>query len=193
MTKKQLGILVFLAVANALVLGSLGMLALGNHQPSAEALMATLAVLPTATPTPSPTPTPPPTLPPVSVDCLVCQREAGAAMHARRMVGAVHVTSDGRFELTWLSRDRPINNFEDALEGVTRAFLVALQTRDEERCPFDQVQIQVWDERAEQRTFRLGVSASVADLLAWRSGAIGDQQLIERLEVFYPPPQPTAR
>jgi hypothetical protein len=192
MTKKQLGILAFLAVANALVLGSLGVLALGNNQPSAEVLMATLAALPTDTSTPLPTPTPFPTLPPVSVDCLMCQREAGAAMHARRMIGAVHIASDGRFELTWLCRDRPINNFEDALDGVMRAFLVALQTRDEKRCPFDRVWVQVWDERAEQRTFRLGVNVSVADLLTWRNGAIGDQQLVERLEVVYPP-QPTAR
>ncbi|MBC7251845.1 MAG: hypothetical protein H5T62_16395 [Anaerolineae bacterium] len=192
MTKKQLGILAFLAVANVLVLGGLGVLAFGERQPTAEEIMATLAALPTATPTPLPTPTPFPTLPPVDADCLVCQREASAAMHARRMVGAVQVTSDGRFELTWLSRDQPINTFEDALEGITRAFLVALQTRDEELCPFDQVWIEVWDERAEQRAFRLGVRASMADLAAWRSGAIDDQQLLARLEVVYPP-QATAR
>jgi hypothetical protein len=192
MTKKQLLILAFLAVANVMVLGSLGVLAFGDHQPSSEELMATLVALPAATPTPSSSPTPFPTLPPVNADCLVCQREAGVEMHARQMVGAVHITGDGRFELTWLCRDRPIDKLDDALDGLTGAFLVALQTRDEDRCPFDQVWIQVWDERAEQRAFRLGVSASVADLVAWHNGAIGDQQLIERLEVIYPP-QLTAR
>jgi hypothetical protein len=192
MTKKQLLILAFLAVANVMVLGSLGVLTFGGHQPSSEELMATLAALPTATLTTSPSPTPFPTLPPVNVDYLVCQREAGAAMHARQMVGAVQVASDGRFELTWLCRDRPIDDLEDALDGVMQAFLVALQTRDEDRCPFDQVWIQVWDERAEQRAFRLGVGASVVDLVAWHSGAIDDQQLIARLEVIYPS-QLTAR
>ncbi|MDY7039704.1 MAG: hypothetical protein SVX38_02445 [Chloroflexota bacterium] len=193
MTKKQLGILAFLAVANVLVLGSLGVLALGDDQQSAEELMATLVAMPTATSTPSPSPTPIPTLPPVNADCLVCQREAGAAMYARRIIGAVHVTSDGRFEVTWLCRNQPINTLDDALDGIMQSFLVALQTRDEQRCPFDQVWIQVWDERAEQRTFRLSVRASVDDLRAWRSGLIDDPQLIERLEVDYPPPQPTAR
>ena len=192
MTKKQLAILAFLAVANVMVLGFLSVLAFGNHQPSAEEIMATLAALPTATPTPLPSPTPFPTLPPVSADCLVCQREASVAMYAHQMVGAVQVSSDGRFELIWLSRDRSISGLDDAWEGITQAFLVALQTRDEERCPFDRVQIEVWDERTEQRAFRLGVHASIADLFAWRSGMIDDKQLIERLEIIYPQ-QPAVR
>lgn len=186
MTKKQLAILAFLTMANVMVLGSLGVLALGSHQPTAAEIMATLAALPTPTPTLLPTPTPFPTLPPVTVDCLVCQREAGMAMHAHQMVGAVQVTSDGRFELTWLSRDRPINSFDEAWAGITQAFIVALQTHDEKRCPFDQVRIEVWDERAQQRTFRLGVRVSITDLSAWRSGAIDDKQLVERLEIIYP-------
>jgi hypothetical protein len=172
-------------VALVVVVGTIAVI-VTNLPPSDADLAATLAALPTLLPTQTSTPTPVPTLPSVSQDLLVCQREAGRAMNARHMVGATNISGDHLLSVSWISRDWPARNLDDALPGVIMVFDVALEVWERGCAVYDRIQIDVYDGPGDARVHRLTVRVPMDDLIKWRAGEFSDQQLIARLEVTQP-------
>lgn len=172
------------------ILGFIGVVLVMNLPPSPAEIAATLTALPSPVATLTPTPTPVPTLAGVTPELLVCQRDAGQAMNDREMVGAVNISDDHLFLLSWLSREWQIQDLDDALPGVIMGFDVALDVWDGGCAVYDRVQIAVYDRREEQQTLRLNVYASMDDLLKWRAGELGDSDLIARLQVQEPSSRP---
>ena len=175
-----------LALLTVGLLVSMAVILLANRPLSPTAIAATMAALPSPTPTQTPTPTPVPTLPGVSAELLVCQREASREMQTRDMVGAVNISDDHRFLLTWFSLDWEVNDLDSALSGVVMAFDVALDVWEGGCAVYDRVQVEVYDQRQGQQTHRLTVIGQMDDLLAWRAGRLGDRDLVNRLEVAQP-------
>ena len=153
---------------------------------SAEDITSTAAALPSSTLPPTLTPTPVPTLPGVSDELLVCQREAGFAMNERTLVGAVNISDDHLFLLSWVSGDWTVNDLDDALPGVILGFDVALDVWQGGCAVYDRVRIDVWDRRGEEQIRQLTVQAQMDDLLQWRAGELSDSELIARLQVTQP-------
>ena len=172
------------------VLGFLGVVLIANRPPSPEAIAATLTAMPSPTPTVTPTPTPIPTLPGVNHDLLVCQREAGREMNAREMVGAVNISDDHVFLLSWFSLDWEIHDLQDALAGVIMGFDVALGVWERGCAVYDRVQIDVYHGVGDQQTHQLVVQAQMDDLLKWRAKELNDSELIARLQVTEPTRSP---
>ena len=178
-----------LAVAMVCVLAFVGILLFLNRLPSAEAIAATLAAMPTPTALPTSIPTPVPTLPGISEQLLVCQREAGQAMSTRGMPGAVNLSDDHLLLLKWISMNWPVQNLDDALPGVVTGLDVALDVWEKECTVFDRVQIEVYDRRDNRQALRLNILAQVDDMLKWRAGQLQDSDLIARLTVTQPKAQ----
>jgi hypothetical protein len=169
----------------AVVAGTIAVI-VTNLPPTEAEVAATLTALPTSLPTQTPTPTPVPTLAGVSQDLLVCQREAGRAMNARGMIGAANISGDHLLSVSWVSRDWQVRDLDDALSGVIMGFDVALEVWERGCAVYDRVQVDVYDGPGDKRVHRLTVRVPMDDLLEWRAGAFGDQQLIARLEVTQP-------
>jgi len=178
-----------LAVAMVCVLAFVGILLFLNRLPSAEAIAATLAAMPTPTALPTSIPTPVPTLPGISEQLLVCQREAGQAMSTRGMPGAVNLSDDHLLLLKWISMNWPVQNLDDALPGVVTGLDVALDVWEKGCTVFDRVQIEVYDRRDNRQALRLNILAQVDDMLKWRAGQLQDSDLIARLTVTQPKAQ----
>ena len=158
-----------------------------TRPPSAQQVAATLtaAALPRYTATPIPTPVP--TLPGVSPDLLLCQRQAGQAMHARQMAGAVNLADDHLLSFQWVSQDWPITDLNGALGGVMSSLDVALEVWQNGCTLYDRVQIEVYDREQGQQVHQLTVVSQMSDALRWRTGEINDTELIARLEVHAAP------
>ncbi len=172
-----------LALAMVCVLAFVGILLFLNRPPSAEAIAATLAAMPTPTALPTSIPTPVPTLPGISEQLLVCQREAGQAMSSRGMPGAVNLSDDHLLLMKWVSMNWPVQNLDDALPGVVTGLDVALDVWEKGCTVFDRVQIEVYDRRDNRQALRLTALAQVDDVLKWRAGQLQDSDLIARLTV----------
>lgn len=172
-----------LLLVTAGILGCIGIVLAVNRPPSGKAIAATLTALPSPTPTFTSTPTPVPTLAGVSDALLVCQREAGRAMDARNMVGAVNISEDHLFLMKWVSLDWQVDALDDALAGVIMGFDVALEVWKKGCAVYDRVQIEVYDRRGERQTHQFSVHAQMDDLLNWRAGELNDTDLIARLKV----------
>jgi hypothetical protein len=152
-----------------------------TRPPSAQQVAATLtAASPRHAATPVPTPVP--TLPGVSPELLLCQRQAGQAMHARQMTGAVSLADDRRLAFQWVSQEWPITDLDGALAGVMSSLDVALEVWQSGCTLYDRVQIEVYDREQGQQVHRLTVVAQMSDVLYWRTGEINDAELIARLE-----------
>ena len=176
-------VIVALALVTLVVLGVIGAALIASRPPSAEDIAATLTALPSPTLTSTPTPTPIPTVPGVSADLLVCQREVGRAMNARRMVGTANISGDHQLLISWLSTSGPVRDLDDALPGVVLGFDVALEIWERGCAIYDRIRVDVYDGPPEQRVHRLTVRVPMDDLLQWRGGKFGDRELIARLEV----------
>jgi hypothetical protein len=145
----------------------------------------------TAQPTRAAPPTPIPTLAAVSEELLVCQRQVGLAMNARKMAGAANLAADRELRLRWVSMDWAVDTLDDALPGVVLGLDAALDAWEEGCTLYDRVQIEVYDRRKpedsgraeERQVLRLTVRAGIDDLLQWRAGEIGDRELLDRVEV----------
>jgi hypothetical protein len=177
------GVLLFIALGISIFVG---VVLIVNRPLSAEEIASTAAALPNPTAPPTFTPTPVPTLPGVSEELLVCQRDAGFAMNERNLVGAVNISDDHLFLLSWISRDWMVNDLDDALPGVILGFDVALDVWQEGCAVYDRVRIDVWDRRAEEQMHQLTVQAQMDDLLQWRAGKLSDGELLARLQVTQP-------
>jgi len=154
-----------------------------NRPPSGRAIAATLTAAPGAAYAVTPGPTAVPTLPGVSPELLVCQRQAGQAMVARQMVGAVNLSDDRLLRLKWVSLDWPVSGLDSALAGVVAGLDVALSLREEACDVYDEVQIEVYDRQENEQTHKLTVRAQMDDALKWRAGELTDRELIARLDV----------
>jgi hypothetical protein len=104
-------------------------------------------------------------------------------MNQRDMAGAVHISGDHLFAMTWVSTDWQVRTLEDALPGVILGFDAALEAWQEGCAVYDRVQIEVYDGPAHDPTHRLTVRAPMDDLLKWRAGEYGDRELVARLDV----------
>lgn len=131
----------------------------------------------------TPLPTPIPTLPGVRPELLLCQRQAGQAMYARQMVGAVNLADDRRITFQWVSRDWPVSSLESALPGVMSSLDVSLEIWQEGCTLYDRVEVEVYDRAGATQAHRLTVRARMRDALDWRAGKLDDAALIARLEV----------
>ncbi len=151
--------------------------------PSAQQAAATLTAVAHTRQTATPVPTPVPTLAGVSPELLLCQRQAGQAMHARQMVGAVNLADDRRITFQWVSRDWAVSDLDSALAGVMSSLDVALEVWQSGCTVYDRVQIEVYDREGKAQNHRLTITAKMADALRWRTGEIEDAALIARLEV----------
>lgn len=172
-----------LALIALIVLTSVGVALVASRPPSPAGVAATLTALPTLTPTSTPTPTPVPTLPGVSSELLVCQREAGLAMNARSMVGAVNISDDHLLLLSWFSIDWEVRTLDDAISGVMLGFDLALDVWQRGCAVYDRVQIDVYDGAGDRQRHRLSVHVPMDDLLKWRAGELSDKELIAKLRV----------
>jgi hypothetical protein len=179
-------VVIALAVIALLTLIVIGVALIAGRPPSPEAVAATLTAMPTSTMTTTPEPTPVPTVPGISEDLLVCQREAGRAMNARGMVGAVNISDDHLLLMSWVSTDWAVHSLDDALSGVILAFDVALDLWQRGCAVYDRVQVDVYDGPKEDRTHRLTVNVPMDDLLRWRAGEFSDSELVARLRVTQP-------
>ncbi len=182
----------FRAIVGILVLGFsiillfVGVVLVANRPPSAKELAATLTALPSPTWAPTATPTPIPTIPGVTADLLACQRQAGIEMNERDLVGAVNISDDHLFRLTWVAHGWEINDLDDALPGVILGLDVALDVWQNGCAVYDRIQIDVWERSGERQSRRLSVQSHIDDLIAWRDKTITDQELIARLEIVAP-------
>lgn len=175
-----ISILIFV-LSTTLVL--VGIVVLINRPPSADVVAATLAALPSPTLSPTQTPTPAPAVPGVNDALLVCQRTVGFELNERNLVAAVNLSDNHILSMSWLSKDWPVDDLNDALPGIVLAFDAAIEAWKGGCAVYDRVQIDVWDRREGQQTYRLGIEAMVDDLLKWREGEFGDQALVQRLQV----------
>ncbi len=174
------GILAGLIVVTLILAG----LALAlNRPPSSRAIAATLTAAPGPAHTAAPVPTAVPTLPGISPELLVCQRQAGQAMVARQMVGAVNLSDDRLLRLKWVSLDWPVSDLDSGLAGVIMGLDVALTVWDEACNVYDRVQIEIYDRQGTEQTHKLTVRAKMDDALKWRAGELNDRELLARLEV----------
>jgi hypothetical protein len=154
-----------------------------NRPPSSQAIAATLTAAPDLAYTATPVPTAVPTLPGVSPELLVCQRQAGQAMIARQMIGAVNLSDDRLLRLKWVSLDWPVSDLDSALAGVILGLDVALAVREEACNVYDRVQIEIYDRQGTEQTHKLTVHAQMDDALKWRAGELNDRELLARLKV----------
>jgi hypothetical protein len=174
------GILAGLIVATLILTG----LALALNRPlSGRAIAATLTAAPVSARTETPAPTAVPTLPGVSPELLVCQRQAGQAMVARQMVGAVNLSDDRLLRLKWVSQDWPVSDLDSALAGVITGLDVALSLWEGTCNVYDGVQIEVYERQGDEQPLKLTVGAEMDDALKWRAGELTDRELLARLEV----------
>ena len=151
--------------------------------PSRRATAARLTAAPSIAHTMTPAPTAVPTLAGVSAELLVCQRQAGQAMVARQMVGAVNISDDGLLRLKWVSLDWPVSDLESGLTGVIMGLDVALAVSEGTCDVYDRVQIEIYDRQGNEQTHKLTVYAHMDDALKWRAGELNDGELLARLEV----------
>lgn len=179
-------LVVILTLGFSIVLLFVGIVLIVNKPPSAEAIAATLAAMPTFTPFPTITPTPAPTLPNVTEALLVCQRDVGLAMHERGLVGAANISGDHLLLLSWVSLDWPVQDLDDALSGVIMGFDAAVEVWTGGCAVYDRVQIAVSDRRNDKQAHRLTVQANMDDLLAWQANKLSDKELLIRLQVTEP-------
>lgn len=186
MTRKQLLLLVGLLVGNLAICALLVFIIQSNRPLTTAELAATLAALPTSSPTPTSTPTPWPTPIPPSEKSLVCQREAAEALYRLGLAGSVHITPDGRLDITLHSRAPAVERFADVREEVWTAFELALALTEEDCALFDQLWVNVLDTRWDPPRPRVTVLAQLDDLEAWRQGRIIDAELVARLQVQSP-------
>jgi hypothetical protein len=141
-----------------------------------------------ATLTAAPVPTPVPTLAGVNPKLLLCQRQAGQAMHTRQMVGAVNLADDRRITFQWISQDWAVSDLDSALAGVMSSLDVALEVWQEGCMLYDRIEVEVYDREGNAQNHRLTVTAQMDDALSWRMGRLSDAALLARLEV-----EPTRR
>ena len=174
------GILAGLIVATLILTGLALVL---NRPPSERDVATTLTTAPGAAHMATPAPTAVPTLAGVTPELLVCQRQAGQAMVARQMVGAVNLSDDRWLRLKWVSRDWPVSDLDSALAGVVMGLDVALAVWEEACTVYDQVQIEVYDRQGSEQTHKLTVQAQMDDALRWRAGELTDRELLARLDV----------
>jgi len=174
-----------LILSATLVLASVVVLI--NRPPSEQVLAATLAALPTFTLPPTVTPTPIPTLPGVNDALLVCQRTVGFELNERYLVAAANISDNHLLSLSWVAQNWQVNHLSDALPGIVLVFDAAVEAWKDGCAVYDRAQVKVWDCRGDQLIHRLDVEVMVDDLLKWRNGEIGDQTLIQRLQVTYYP------
>jgi hypothetical protein len=179
-------IVTILVLGFSIVLLSVGIVLIVNKPPSADAIAATMAAMPTPTALPTATPTPAPTLPGVSENLLVCQRNVGFALHKRNMVSAANISDDHLLLLSWVSLSWPIHDLDDALAGVILGFDAAIEVWKNQCAVYDRVRIVVWDRRQDEQIHRFTVQADVDELLAWQTGELSDKELIMRLQVTEP-------
>jgi hypothetical protein len=144
---------------------------------------ATLTVAARLRYTTTPVPTPVPTLPGVRPELLLCQRQAGQAMQARGMAGAVNLSDDRQITFHWVSPASKISGLDSALAGVISSLDVALEVWQDGCTVFDRVQIEVYDREGQAQIHRLRVTAQMSDALRWRAGEIDDAALLGRLAV----------
>ena len=174
------GILAGLIVVTLILVGlALALIRL----PADRATAATLTAAPSAAYTATPAPTAVPTLAGVSPELLVCQRQAGRAMIARRMVGAVNLSDDRLLRLKWVSLDWPVTDLNSGLAGVVMGLDVALAVREDACDVYDRVQIEIYDRQGDEQRHRLTVHAEMDDALKWRAGELDDRELIALLNV----------
>jgi hypothetical protein len=178
-----LGVLLFITLGVSILVSAV---LIANRPLSAEAITSTAAALPGPTMPPTSTPTPIPTVPGVTEALLVCQRNAGFAMNERNLVGAVNISDDHLFLLSWIARDWTVGDLDDALPGVVLGFDAALDVWQGGCAVYDRVRIDVWDRRAEKQVHQLTVQVQMDDLLQWRAGRLSDSELIARLQVTRP-------
>ncbi|MFN2133250.1 MAG: hypothetical protein ACK2VD_22180 [Anaerolineae bacterium] len=169
-----------------IVLIAVGAVFVAIRPPTAQQIAATLTALPPPPATATPTPTPIPPVPGTSPELLVCQREAGRAMNARDLVGAVNLSDDHALSMNWVSTDAAILGLDDALPGIVRGLEAALEIWDQGCALYDRVEIDVYDGPRDRQTQRLRVKAQIDDLLKWHAGEYGEQELVARLEVEQP-------
>lgn len=174
------GILAGLIIATLILAGLT--LAL-NRPPSGRAIAVTLTTAPVPAYTATPAPTPVPTLPGISPELLVCQRQAGQAMVARQMVGAVNLSDDRLLRLKWVSLDWSVSDLDSALTGVIMGLDVALTVWEEACNVYDRVQIEIYDRQGSEQTHKLTVYAQMDDALKWRAGELTDRELLAGLQV----------
>jgi len=146
-----------------------------TRPPTAQQAAATL--------TATPAPTPVPTLAGVRPELLLCQRQAGQAMHTRRMVGAVNLADDHRITFQWVSWDWPISDLNSALAGVMSSLDVALEVWQQGCTFYDRIEIEVYDREGNAQNHRLTVTAQMDDALRWRTGTLSDTAMLARLSV----------
>ncbi len=175
-----IGILILVLCTTLLLVGVVLLL---NRPPPAEAIVATLAALPSPTMPPTPTPTPAPTVPGVSDALLVCQRTVGFELNKRSLVAAANLSDNHVLSMSWVSLGWSVNNLHDALPGIVLAFDAAIDAWKTDCAVYDRVQIEVWDRREDRQVRRVSVEAMVDDLLKWRDGELGDQALLQRLYI----------
>jgi hypothetical protein len=174
------GILAGLIIVTLILVGLTLIL---NRPPSSRAVAATLTAAPGPAYTATPVPTAVPTLAGVSPELLVCQRQAGQAMIARQMVGAVNLSDDRLLRLKWVSLDWPVSDLDSGLSGVIMGLDVALNVWEEACNVYDRVQIEIYDRQGAEQTHKLTVHAQMDDALKWRAGELDDRELLARLEV----------
>lgn len=167
---------------SAIALVVVGVALVSTRFPNAEQAAATRSAA-TARHTATPVPTPIPTLAGVSPALLLCQRQAGQAMYARRMVGAVNLADDRQITFRWVSRDWPVSNLDSALAGVMSSLDVSLEVWQGGCTLYDRVRIEVYDREDAEQVHRLTVTARMSDALDWRAGRLDDAALIALLEV----------
>jgi hypothetical protein len=167
------------AVTLALVVASV----LVTRPLAARPARATLTAVARLRDTATPAPTPVPTLPGVRPDLLLCQRQAGQAMYARGMAGAVNLADDRQLTFYWISQAWGISDLDSALAGVISSLDVALEVWQNGCTVYDRVQIDVYDREGQAQIHRLVVTAQMSDLLRWRAGEIDDATLLGQLTV----------
>jgi hypothetical protein len=167
------------AVTLALVVTSV----LVTRPPTVRRASATRTVAARLRPAATPAPTPVPTLPGVRPSLLLCQRQAGQAMQARDMAGAVNLADDRQITFRWVSPAWEISSLDSALAGVISSLDVALEVWQDGCTLFDRVQIEVYDREGQAQVHRLRVTAQMSDVLRWRAGEIDDAVLLGRLAV----------
>jgi hypothetical protein len=175
-------IVLILIGISAIALAIVAVALVVTRPPSAQQVAATLAAAPPRH-TATPQPTPVPTLAGVSPELLLCQRQAGQAMYARQMVGAVNLADDRWIIFQWVSLDWPVSNLNGALAGVISSLDVALEVWQGGCTVYDRVRIEVHDREGDVQAHRLTVTAQMNDALRWRTGELDDAALIARLEV----------
>ena len=179
-------IITILVLVFSITLVFVGIVLVINRPPSADAIAATAAALPSPTMSPTQTPTPAPTLPGVSEQLLLCQRQAGFALNERHLVGAANISDHHLLLLSWVSLKWSIDDLDDALPGIILGFDAAIDVWENGCAVYDRVQINAWDKREDEQIHRLTVLANMDDLLAWEADQLSDTELIARLQVTEP-------